>query len=123
MQQVVPFEIAGRVQCIDQRKRLSRTVDHCDCYRTIQRHNGRGLDALEKIIQPKDLRPIRIFGTRRLTMQRRNRRLYGKRRQPSSERLLDQGLSFGDLPLIPAATILFFENDEVACFAQACIAP
>ena len=75
MQQVIAVEIAGCGKGINQRQRRLQAVHHGDGHRAVQRHDGRGLHALEKIVEPENLRPIRIFGPRRLTMQGGDRRL------------------------------------------------
>src|SRR6266581_4443806 len=74
----------------------------------------RGSDAAqEKIVEADDLRPVRIFGTRRLTMQCRDRRLKRERTGPAAKRLLNEWQRLGDLLLIPAAPILLFEKDQI----------
>ena len=100
-----------------------RAVHHRDRHRPVQRHDGRGLHALEQIVEPDDLRPVRIFGPRRLAMQGRDRRLQRERTGPAAQRLLDERQRLGDLLLIPAAAILLFEKDEIAGLIEAGVAP
>ena len=84
---------------------------------------GEGCEAFEKIVEPDDLRPVRIFGPRRLTMQGRDRRLQRERTGPAAKRLLDERQRLGDLLLVPAAAILLFEKDEIAGLIETGIAP
>ena len=89
----------------------------------VQRHDGRGLQALEKIVEPEDLRPVRIFGPRSLTMHGRDRRLQSEGTGPAAKRLLDQRQRLGDLPLIPEAAILLFQKHKIACLIETGSAP
>jgi hypothetical protein len=75
VQQMIAVEIARRGERIDKCERRLRAVRHGDCHRAVQRHDRRGLQAFEKIIEAYDLRPVRIFGAWRLTVQGGNRRL------------------------------------------------
>ena len=56
-------------------------------------------------------------------MQRRDRRLQRERAGPAAQRLLHQRQRLGDLPLVPAAAILLFENDDIAGVVEPRIAP
>ena len=123
MEEMIVFEIAGSGKRINQGERRRRALDHRDCNSAVQRHNRRGLHPFEKIVKADDLAPIRIFSTCRLAMQCCDRRLKRERPELSAERFLDERQGFSDLLLIPAATILFFEKDQVAGFIDACIAP
>ena len=100
-----------------------RAVHHRDRHRPVQRHDRRGLQALQKIVEPHDLRPVRIFGARRLAMQGRDRRLQRERARIPPKSLVDQRQRFGDLPLIPAAAILLFQNHQIAGVIETGIAP
>ena len=72
MEQVIAVEIAVRGERIDECERELWPVRHGDRRRAVQGHDGRRLDALEKVIEPDDLRPVRLFGARRLAMQDRD---------------------------------------------------
>ena len=123
MEQMIAIQIAGGGERINQREGGLRAVHHRDCHSPVQRNDGRGLEALEKIVEADDLRPVRIFGTRRLTMQCRDRRLKRERTGPAAKRLLNEWQRLGDLILIPAAPILLFEKDQIAGLVDAGIAP
>ena len=84
---------------------------------------GEGCRRSKNIVEAYDLRPIRIFGARRLTMQGRNRRLHRERTGPAAKSLLDQRQRLGDLSLVPASAILLFENHQIAHLIQTGIAP
>jgi hypothetical protein len=73
MQQVVAVEVAAGSQRIDEREGRSRTVHHRNRRRAVQGHDGGRLQALENVVEPDDLRPVRVFGPRRLAMQGRDR--------------------------------------------------
>ena len=80
------------------------------------------MEAFEEIVEAQNLGPIGIFGAGRLTVQRGDRGLYGIRAGSGTKRLYDQRQGFGDLGLIPAAAILFFEDDDVAGRIEAGVA-
>src|SRR6266568_3859083 len=65
--------------------------------RASQGDDGRGLQALEHVVQPDDLGPVRVLGPRRLAVQGRDRRLQRERTGPAPKRLLDERQRFGDL--------------------------
>ena len=92
-------------------------------HRPVQRHDGRGAQALEKIVEPEDLRPVRILGPRSLTMHGRDSRFESETTGPGAKRLLDQRQRLGDLPLVPKAAILLFQKDKIACFIETGSAP
>ena len=56
-------------------------------------------------------------------MHGRDRRLERKRPRAAPQRLLDERQRFGDLRLIPAATILILEQDEIAGVVEPRLAP
>ncbi len=101
----------------------ARAVHHRDRHRAVQRHDGRGLQALEKVVEADDLRPVRLLGARRLAMQGRDRRLQRERAGAAAKRLLDQRQRLGDLRVIPAAAILLLEHDEIAGRVETRLAP
>src|SRR6266850_6943257 len=123
MQQVIAVKIAGSGELIDESDRRPWTIDHCDRHRAVQRHDWGGLQSFEKIVEPDDLRPVRVFSSRGPTMQGRDRRLHGKRTGLGAERFPDEWHRFGDLLLIPEAAILFFERDEIAGLIHSGSAP
>jgi hypothetical protein len=84
MKKMVAVQIAGLGQRVDERERGFRSVHHGDRHCAVQRHDGRGLHPLEHIVEPDDLRPVRLFGAGRLTMQRRDRRLQRERAGPAA---------------------------------------
>ena len=98
-------------------------MNHRDRHGAVQRHDGRRLEALQKIVKPEDLRPVRIFESRRLTMQRCDRSLHGEWAGPHPKRFLYQRQRFGDLPLVPTAAILLFEENKIAGLIETRIAP
>src|SRR5262245_35734619 len=106
MQQVITIESAARCERIDKCQPGLWTLHHGNCNGPVQRHDRRGLGSLEKIVQPDNLAPVRILGPSCPTMLGRNRRLQREGTRPSAKRLLDQRPRFGDLLLVPAATIL-----------------
>src|SRR2546426_3363408 len=75
MEQVIAVEVAGGGQRLDEGERRLRADHHGDRRCAVQGDDGGGLQALEHIVEPDDLRPVRVFGPRRLTMERRDRRL------------------------------------------------
>ena len=84
---------------------------------------GDGCRRLQKIVEPYDLAPVRIFSPRRLTMQGSDRSLQSERTGAAAKRLLDQRQRLGDLLSIPAAAVLLFENDDIAGLIETGIAP
>ena len=90
MQQVIALEIAAGGERIDERERRPRAVHHRHRHRAIERDDGRRLQTFEQIVQPDDLTPVGLIGSRRLTMQRRNRGLHRERTDSPAQRLLDQ---------------------------------
>ena len=75
---------------------------------------GDGCRRLQKIVEPYDLAPVRIFSPRRLTMQGSDRSLQNERTGAAAKRLLDQRQRLRDLLVIPAAAILLLKNDQIA---------
>jgi len=65
----------------------------------------------QEIVQLDDLRPVGVFGPRRLAMQGRDRRLRRERTRAGAKRLLHQRQRLGDLPLVPPPAILIIENN------------
>ena len=56
-------------------------------------------------------------------MQSRDCRLQRERAGPAANRFLDQRQRLGDLLLIPAAAVLFFEKNQIARFVKTGVAP
>src|SRR5256885_1235872 len=123
MQQVIPVEVAGGGELVDEREGRPRALHHGDRRRAIQGDDGRGLQALEHVVEPDDLGPVRVLGPRRLAVQGRDRRLQRERTGPAPKRLLDERQRFGDLLVIPAATILLVQKDEIADRVETRVAP
>src|SRR5207245_6387934 len=69
MQQMITVELAAGGERIDERERRPRAVRHRDRRRAVQGHDGGGLLALEELVEPDDLRPVRVFDASRLAMQ------------------------------------------------------
>ena len=97
-----------------ERERRSRAVHHRDRHRTVQRHDGRRQHSFQKIVEPGNLRPVGIFGPRRLTVRGRNCRLHREWTGRAAKCLLYKWQCLGDLSPVPAAAILFFQNDNIA---------
>ena len=123
MQQVIAVEVAGSGQRIDEGERRSRAVHHGDRRGAVEGDDGGRLKALQKSVEANDLGPVRILGLRRLTVQGGDRRLERERPGAAAQGLLDERQRLGDLVVIPAATVLRFENDEVAGLVEARVAP
>src|SRR5882762_1036532 len=114
MQQVIVIETAGGGKRVYDCERRPWSFRHCDRRSTVQRYHGRRLSTLEKIVELDDMKPVGIFGARRPTMHRGDRRLQCERTRLPAKTLFDEGQCFGDLPLIPTAAILLFENDQIS---------
>ncbi len=108
---------------IDEFEGRARTLCHGNRHGAVERHDGRGLKAGEKIVEPEDLRPIRIFGTCGAAMESGYSSLHSKGAWRCLKRLLDQGQGFGNLGLMPAAAILLLENHEIAGRIETGVAP
>ena len=117
MKQVIILEVAGS-KCINDCQCRLGTVHHCDRHGTVQRHDWRRLQTFELIVEPEDTRPVRVFEARCPTMQGGDCRLQCKRTRSATKRLLDQRQRFGDQLPIPAATVLLFENNDIACLIE-----
>ena len=98
---------------VDKTERRFGALDHRDRRGAVQRHDRRGLHALEEIVESEDLRPVRVFRARRLTVQRRDRGLQREGTGAAAQSLLDERQGFGDLRVIPPATVLLFEHGEL----------
>src|SRR5205809_2130205 len=66
MEQVIAVEVAGGGQRLDEGERRAGAVHHGDRRRAVQGDDGGGLQALEHIVQPDDLRPVRDRKSTRL---------------------------------------------------------
>ena len=64
MQQVITVENSCRREGVDLREGRLRSFRHGEGHRTVERHDGRGLQLLESIVEPEDLGPVGIFGAR-----------------------------------------------------------
>ena len=123
MQQVVALELAGLGQRVDERESRARSLHHRHRRRAVERHDRRGLHPLEQLVEAHDLRPVGVLGARRLTVQRRDRRLQRERARALTQTFLDEGQRLRDQRLVPAAAVLIFQQDEVAGVVQARLAP
>ena len=56
-------------------------------------------------------------------MQRGDRRLHRERTETAAKRFVDERQRFGDLPVVPATSILLFEQDEIAGPVETGVAP
>src|SRR4029453_5190737 len=106
MQQMIVFKITAGGKVIDKRECGASSVDHGDGNRPVQRDNRRRLDAFERVVKPDDLRQIRVFCARRLTMHSGDWRLKRKRADPDTKRLVDKRQRLRDLLLVPTAPVL-----------------
>src|SRR5262245_14406293 len=123
MEQVVTVDLAGGGQRIDERQRRPRTVHHGDRRRAVQGLDGRRLHAVEEVVEPDDLGPVGVFGSRGPTMNGGNRRLQRERTGTATQRLLDERQRLGDLLPIPEAAILILEEHEIARLVETGRAP
>ena len=94
VQEVIAVEIAGSGERIDKRERRLGAVSHRNRHSSVQRHDRRGLEPLEKIVEPDDLRPVGIFGPRCPAMRGGDRRLHRERTGLSAKRFIDQWQGF-----------------------------
>ncbi len=78
---------------------------------------------LKKIVEPDDLRTVRIFGARGPTMLSGNRSLQCEWTRPASKPLFDERQRLGDLLLIPAGAILLFEDNKITSLIETRSAP
>ena len=103
------------VQCAEHRETRSRSVDHRDGDRPIERHDGAGRDLLEHVVQGEDLRPVRLVIARRFVVDRGDRRLELIRpdRCPA-EGVADDPDALLDLRPVPQGAVLFGEGDQGA---------
>src|SRR5215510_4755326 len=123
MQQVIVVEVSIIGERVNERERALRSLHHRYRHSPVQRHDGRGIEALEMIVEANDLGPVRIFGPRRLTVHGRDRRLQREWTNPAAKRLFDQWRRLGDLLLIPSAAILLLQEDEISSLIEAGVAP
>src|SRR5207237_7678164 len=99
-------------------------MHHCHCHGTVQRHDGRGLDALKQIVEEDNFWPVCFFGPPCLAMDSRDRSLNREwSRVIAAKSFLHQRHSLSDLLSIPTAPILIFEKDEISIFIHARVAP
>src|ERR1700686_5459875 len=85
----------------------ARAFRHRDCYGAVQGHDGRGLDALQLIVEADDLGPVRVRRVSSLTMHRGDRCLQGEWARRAARRALYEKQALGDLLLVPEAAVLF----------------
>ena len=78
MQQVIAVKNAGRGQRVDEPKRRWNPFRHGHGDRAVERNDRRWLNALEKTVEPENLRPVCIFGPRGPAVQGGDRRLQGE---------------------------------------------
>ena len=115
MQQVIAVENAGRGEFIDECQRRLRAFNHGECHGAVERHDGRGLDALEQVVEPEDLRPVGILGSVR--PGNAGRRLPPAPRTAPARREWPprtSGKAWAICGVIPEAAILIFEKDKIA---------
>src|SRR5437870_4876205 len=106
---LVAVEIAGRGERVDQDERRLRAVGHGHRRGAVQGDDGGGLQPLEEVVQPDDLRPVRVFRPRGLTVQRCDGRLEPEGTGAAAQGLVDERQRFRDLIVIPATTVLLLE--------------
>src|SRR5262249_24238188 len=97
MQEMVAVEMPGRGERVDERERRSRAVDHGARRGAIQGDDGGRLNALQKLVETNDLRPVRVLGPRRLTVQGGDRRLERVGPGAAAQRLGHEWEGLGDL--------------------------
>src|SRR5579863_3032623 len=116
MEQMIVREIVGCCQSIDQVEACLRALGHSHGHRAVEGNDGRGLNALQQIIKPDNLRPIGFLWPFCLAMNRRDCRLQGKWARSAAEGFANQRQSFRNLTMIPEASILLPENNDAASF-------
>src|SRR5262245_45501105 len=97
MQQMIVFKITASREVVNERERGPGAVHHGDSNRSVQRDNGRRLDAFKSVVETDDLGPIRVVRARSLAMNSGNCGLKCKRTCSTTQRLLDERQRFRDL--------------------------
>src|SRR5260221_10582748 len=123
VQQVIVVERARGGEGVDQRDGRPRAIHHRDRRRTIQRHDGGRLHAVEEIVETDDPWPVRVFSARCLTVRGGDRCLNGEGTGAAAERLLDERHGLGDLVAIPSTAVLLLEQHEIAGLVETRLAP
>src|SRR5262249_39736649 len=109
MQQMIVFKMTACGEIIDKRECRANAGHHGDGNRSVQRDNGRRLDAFKRVVKANDLEPIRICCAGRLTMHSGDRRLKRKWAGPGAKRLLDKRQRLHDLLVVPSTPVLILE--------------
>jgi hypothetical protein len=65
---MIVVEIVRGGHAIHHRKPCTRAFHHRDCYGAVQGHNRGRLHALQSIVEPDDLGPVRVRGLRGFAM-------------------------------------------------------
>jgi hypothetical protein len=97
-------------------------MDHGNGDGAIERYDGRRLYAFELIVEAEDLRPVRFFRVHDFAMLGSDGGLQREGTSTAPQSFGDERQGFRDLLMIPAAAILFFEDDDVASVVETGVA-
>ena len=97
----------------EEREARSRSVDHRDRHRPVQRDDGPGRDLLQDLVEREDLRPVGRLRRRRFVVHRGDRGLELVRADGGRpERSRDQREALIDLRPVPQLAPLLRERHE-----------
>jgi hypothetical protein len=94
-------------------------VDHRDRDGSVKRDHRPRRDALEDLVDGKDLPPVGLPRAWRLVVDRGDRGLKVGTSRLARQRLLDQRDALGDLGAVPQRAVLLGQRDEAAVRAGA----
>jgi hypothetical protein len=118
MKQVITVKAAALFDLPNQIQAGLWAFCHSNSYGAIERYHRGGLNLCERVIQPNNLRPVRIRCSKSTAMLCSDCRL--KRVLPglAPERFRNEGKGFSDLIPIPQTAILILKDDQIACRVQ-----